>query len=91
MKSKILLTTIGAACFSVLLAGCYGDKEEASSPSSVTPETEMSGSMTDDMNESAGAVVESVEEMSGDVVSKVEDVVAETVDTDKSAMDDEVK
>jgi len=89
MKSKLLLTTVGVACFS-LLVGCYGDKEEASSSSSVTPETEMSGSMTEDVKESADAVVESAEEMADEAVSAVEDVVADTVEAGQAAVDDAV-
>ena len=87
MKSKMLLTTIGAACFSVLLVGCYGDKEEASSPSSATPETEMSGSMMDDVKESAGSVVDSVEDMAGDAMSGAKDAAAGAVDTVKDVQD----
>ncbi|MEH6358386.1 MAG: hypothetical protein V7745_05320 [Pseudomonadales bacterium] len=102
MKSKMLLTTIGAACLSVLLVGCYGDKEEASSPSSATSETEMSGSMMDDVKESAGSVVDSVEDMAGDAVSgakdaagaavdSVKDMTVDAVESGQAAVDDAVK
>jgi hypothetical protein len=93
MKSKMLLTTIGAACFSVLLVGCYGDKEEANSPYSATPETEMSGSMMDDVKESAGSVADSAKDMAGDAkdatvdaVDKVKDMTAEAVKSGEAAV-----
>ena len=95
MKSKMFLTTLGAACISVLLVGCYGDKEEASTPSSATPETEMSGAMMDDMKEYAGSVVDSVEGMAGDTMSDAVDSVngmtADSINSGQAAVDDAVK
>jgi len=89
MKSKMLLTTVGVACFSLLLGGCGSDKDAASSSSSTSaaPETEM----TDDMKESADAVVESAEEMSDEADSKGEDVVADTVESGQTEVDDAMK
>jgi hypothetical protein len=95
MKSKMFLTTLGAACISVLLVGCYGDKEEASTPSSATPETGMSGAMMDDMKEYAGSVVDSVEGMAGDTMSDAVDSVngmtADSINSGQAAVDDAVK
>lgn len=98
MKSKMLLTTIGVACVSLMLGGCGSDNEDVNAslvPAPVSVEKDMSDSMVDGMKESAGAVVEevveSVEGMANEAVSKVEDVVADTVETGKAAMDDAVK
>ena len=90
MKSRLFLKMISATCFSVLLVGCYGDKEEASLPSSAAPEAEMSGSMMYSVKESTDSVVDSVEDMAGDAMSGAKDAAAGVVDTVKDMTADAV-
>lgn len=93
MKSKILVATIGAACFSVLLAGCSGDKDEATTPYSTTSESEpysttaepeKSGSMKD----SAGSAMDSTKEMGDDAATSMKDTSSDAVDGAKKMKDD---
>ena len=79
MKTKAILATLGVACFSLVLGACGYDKE-AEETSQPAAETEMSGSMVEDIQESAGSMVEGVEETISETMAEGQEKVDETME-----------
>lgn len=87
MKTKMILGTLGVACFSLALGACgYGDKEEKASGTGAEAET--TGSLVEDIQESAETVVEEVEQAASEAMDAAEDKVSEVVAAGQEKLDE---